>query len=86
MAYRLRNESDHVVAQWTSRADLRRWLPAERHEIEDTARLPEHVPAESYQLDVAVLEEGGHSALVELAIAGKRGDRWYPVSTIMIHE
>ena len=86
LAYRLRNESDHVVAQWTSKADLRQWLPGERYEIEDTARLPEHVPAESYQLDVAVLEEGGHSALLELAIAGKRRDRWYPVSTITIRE
>lgn len=86
LAYRLRNESDQVVAQWTSKADLRRWLPAERYEIEDTALLPEHMPAGPYQVDVAVLEEGGHSALIELAIAGKQGDRWYPVSTITIRE
>jgi hypothetical protein len=86
LAYRLRNASDHVVAQWTSRADLKRWLPGERYEIEDIAVLPEQMPAGPYQVDVAVLEEGGHSALVELAIAGKRRDRWYPVSTITVLE
>ena len=59
-------------------------LTGDRYEIEDIARLPEHLPTGSYQLDVAVVEEDGHSALIELAIAGKRQDRWYPVSTITI--
>ena len=86
LAYRLRNDSDQVVAQWTSTADLRQWLPAEQYEVEDVPLIPEHVPAGHYEVDVAVLEEGGHSALVELAIVGKRADRWYPVSTITIRQ
>jgi Domain of unknown function (DUF4832) len=86
LAYRLRNACDEVVAQWTSQADLRRWLPGERWEIEDRVIIPEQMPAGRYQLDVAVLEEGGLSALIELPIVGKRLDGWYPVSTITIHQ
>jgi hypothetical protein len=84
LAYRLRNEAEQVVAQWTSSANLKQWLPGERYRVEDAQVIPEHLPGGVYQVDVAVLDEGGRSALVDLAIAGRRTDRWYRVSTVTL--
>jgi hypothetical protein len=53
--------------------------------VEDVVALPEHVPAATYSLDVAILSEDGSSAHVDLAIEGRRADRWYPVSKLTIH-
>ncbi len=84
LAYRLRSDTDQVVAQWVSSADLKQWLPGPSHGAEDTVVVPETVSSGSYTLDVAVLSEDARSALVELAIEGKRTDRWYPVSRVQI--
>ena len=84
LAYRRRSMSDHVVAEWTSHADVKQWLPGPIPQIEDTLVVPEGVPAGSYAIDVAILSEDGRSAHVELAIEGKRADRWYPVSSVRI--
>ena len=37
LAYRLRSRSDHVLAQWTSHADVKQWLPGPIPQIEDTS-------------------------------------------------
>ena len=84
LAYRLRSSLDQVVAQWMSTANLMRWLPGAPHKVEDIVALPEHVPAATYSLDVAILTQDGSSAHVDLAIEGKRADRWYPVSKVTI--
>jgi hypothetical protein len=83
LAYRLRSAEDHVVARWASTAQLRQWLPGV-HEVEDAVTLSEDVPEGSYVLDVAILDQGGRVPFVDLAISGKRQDRWYPISTVMI--
>jgi hypothetical protein len=84
LAYRLRSSSGEVVAQWASTADLMRWLPGAPHGVEDIVTVPDHVPAATYSLDVAILTQDGSSAHVDLAIEGKRADRWYPVSKLTI--
>ncbi|MGZ8394299.1 MAG: DUF4832 domain-containing protein [Nitrospira sp.] len=84
LAYRLRSSSDHVVAQWTSHADVKQWLPGPIPQIEDTLVVPDGIPSGSYSIDVAILSEDGRSAHVDLAIEGKRTDRWYPVSSVRI--
>jgi hypothetical protein len=84
LAYRLRSSSDQVVAQWASTANLMVWLPGAPHEVQDIVTVPAQVPAAIYSLDVAILSEDGRSAHVDLAIAGKRPDRWYPVSKLTI--
>jgi hypothetical protein len=86
MAYRLRSGSDQVVAQWVSTANLMRWLPGPVHEVEDIVAVPDKLQAGIYTLDVAILTKDGGSAHVDLAIAGKRADRWYPVSTLAIRD
>ena len=83
LAYRLRSDADRVVATWRSGANLRSWLPG-THEVEDVVVVPADVPAARYNLDVAILSEDGKTAHVELAIAGKRPDKWYPISNVKI--
>lgn len=84
LAYRLRSSADHVVAQWTSHADLKQWLPGPSSQIVDELVVPETILAGTYFIDVAILSEDGHSPHVDLAIEGKRTDRWYPVSSVRI--
>lgn len=84
LAYRLRSGSDQVVAQWTSAADLRQWLPGAPIEVRDSVLVPAGLSPGIYALDLAVLAEDGRSAHVDLAIEGKRTDRWYKVSTLTI--
>ncbi|MBP2676033.1 MAG: uncharacterized protein H6Q84_2873, partial [Deltaproteobacteria bacterium] len=83
LAYRLRSPADRVVAMWVSEGNLRSWLPG-THEVDEVVRIPPGVPAGAYSLDVAILTEDASAAHVELAIAGKRDDKWYPVSAIRI--
>ncbi len=83
LAYRLRSGSDLVLAQWSSQADLKQWLPGS-HLVTDELPVPETVPSGLYSLDVAILSQDGRSAHVDLAIEGKRTDRWYQVSSVTI--
>ncbi len=83
LAYRLRSGTDRVVAQWVSSVDLKQWLPGPSR-AEDRVVVPASVPAGSYTLDVAILAEDARSAVVDLAIEGKRADRWYAVSRLEI--
>jgi len=52
--------------------------------VEEFVVVPADVPAGIYSLDVAILSEDGKTAHVELANAGKRPDKWYPVSEVII--
>jgi Domain of unknown function (DUF4832)/Beta-galactosidase len=83
LAYRLRSAGGDVTARWLSKADLRRWLPG-NHRVEDVVRVPVGVPAGSYSLDVAILTEDASAAHVQIAIQGRRADRWYPVSNLVV--
>lgn len=84
LAYRLRLASDQVVAQWMSSVDLKQWLPGAPHPAQDSFVLPATLSPGTYALDLAVLAEDGRTAHVDLAIEGKRADRWYQVSTLTI--
>lgn len=81
--YRLRNSSGATVARWRSSADVRRWLPGS-HSVQDTVQIGATVPAGTYYLDVAILNESATEPLVQLAIAGKRADLWYAVSQVRV--
>ena len=83
LAYRLRSSAGAVAAQWQSTADLTGWLPGP-HQVTDQVKVPATVSPGDYELDVAVLTTDGKKAHVQLAISGKRSDRWYPVSTVTV--
>jgi len=72
------------MAQWVSAANLMRWFPGAPHEVHDIVRVPGQVPAAVYSLDVAILTTDHSAAHVDLAIEGKRTDRWYSVSKLTI--
>ena len=72
-----------MVASWKSAANLMIWLPG-THKVDDVVTIPSGVPAATYALDVAILTEDAKDAHVELAIGGKRPDKWYPVSEVTI--
>lgn len=84
LAYRLRSSSNEVVAQWTSQEDLRRWLPGAPHIVEDLVVVPDNLAEGDYSIDVAILDQAGRAPYVNLAIAGKRPDGWYPISILTI--
>jgi hypothetical protein len=86
LAYRLRSGSDRTVAQWVSTANLTQWLPGAPQDVEDIVAIPENVAAGTYSLDLAIMTQDGRSAHVDLAITGKRTDRWYPVSKLVIRD
>lgn len=84
LAYRMRSAADKLAAKWISAAQLRRWFPSVQHGVEDIVVLPEDIPDGSYDLDVAILDQSGRAPFVDLAIAGKRQDGWYTISTVMV--
>ena len=83
LAYRLRSSDDFVAASWKSTANLMSWLPG-TYEVEEVLTIPPGMPAGRYALDVAILTEDAKAAHVEIAIVGKRPDKWYPVSEVAI--
>ena len=83
LAYRLRSDADRVIATWRSGANLRSWLPGP-HEVEEVVEIPARIPAGTYHLDIAILSQDGNKASVALGIAGKRPDKWYPISNVKI--
>jgi hypothetical protein len=52
--------------------------------VGDAVTLPEGILEGSYALDVAILDQRARAPFVDLAISGKRPDRWYPISTVLI--
>ena len=67
-----------------SPADLRQWIPAAPHLVDDLLAIPEGTASGVYVLEVAILDEAGRRPYVSLAIDGKRPDGWYAVSTVEV--
>jgi hypothetical protein len=85
LAYRIRSGAGRVIATFISAADLTKWLPG-KHEIEEIVTVPADVPDSVYHLDVAILNEVGKKAHVQLGNAGKLTDGWYAVTKVTIKE
>jgi hypothetical protein len=83
VSFRLRDAVGKVVAQWRSSANVRTMLPGS-HTFQDVFTVPLTVPAGTYSLDVAILNESGTQAFVQLAISGKRADLWHAVSQVRV--
>ncbi|HYE06237.1 MAG TPA: carbohydrate-binding protein [Planctomycetota bacterium] len=82
LAYRLRS-GEQVVAQWRSSADVRTWLPG-AHSRQDAFAVPATLGAGTYAVDIALLAKDGTRAFVDLAIAGRRADGWYALSSLQV--
>ena len=83
VAYRLRDAVGSVAAVRVSGADLATWLPGE-YQLDEHIALPVGMATGGYFLDVAVLDVWGDDPAIDLAIAGRRDDGWYPVSEVAV--
>lgn len=87
LAHRLHNGDKK--AEFTSAADVRKWLPG-RWEMQETFRLPKNLPAGVYRLEVAILDRAGTKPdtkplpPLQLGIAGRAADGWYPLSELTV--
>jgi hypothetical protein len=87
LSYRLRSPTREVV--FASREDIRSWLPGRRRAA-DTLAVPADLPPGVYAIDIAILDRPGTDPAthalppLELGIAGRRPDGWYPVSQITV--
>lgn len=87
LAWRLRNEGGSH--EFTSDADVRKWLPG-NWEMEENFRLPRDLPPGKYQLEVAILDRAGVNPEtrplppLQLGIAGRSADGWYGLSEIVV--
>ncbi|MGL5283263.1 MAG: DUF4832 domain-containing protein, partial [Plesiomonas shigelloides] len=80
--YRLVGAKGNVIKQWTSRSDIRQWLPGE-HQTQDSITLPKKIPAGNYALELTFTNAYQKPAL-NLANEGKQASGWYRVSQIEI--
>jgi hypothetical protein len=59
------------------------WLPGKQHQSY-TLAVPRSLPAGRYTLSVGVVDPATRAPAVNLAIAGRTADGWYPVSAIEV--
>ena len=58
--------------------------PGEVHDVADAIRLPDDLSPGTYTLSLAVVGGEEHQPVVQLGIAGRSEDGWYPLSTVRI--
>jgi len=83
LGYQLRDSAGKKAAGWVSAAKTTGWLPG-THQVDDQVKIPDKLAAGSYTLEVALLKEDQSAPRVDLAIAGRLPDGWYPVSTLIV--
>jgi len=79
----LRLVSDDQSTVLPTDAIIKEWLPGDN--IYDySIGVPGHVPAGSYELQIAVTDRVNYEPRVNLAIEGRQEDGWYPLGPIEI--
>lgn len=74
--------NEHVITLVTD-ADIRQWMPGDAL-YDGSVFIPADVPPGEYTLEIAVLDRDRQAPAVKLAIAGRRDNGWYPLSTIEV--
>jgi hypothetical protein len=64
-------------------AVIKEWLPGDNI-YDHSLVVPGHVPADTYELQIAVVDRVNYEPRVNLAIAGRTKDGWYPLGPIEI--
>ncbi len=81
LALRLKNPGESFII--LTQADITTWLPGDNL-YNDEIRIPDHVPAGSYELQIGILDRSGKIPHVKLAIKGMETDGWYPLGQIIV--
>jgi hypothetical protein len=64
-------------------ADIRQWLPGDVV-YDDAVFVPADLAAGDYELALALVDPDTRRPKVQLAIAGKDSEGWYPLGTITV--
>jgi len=82
LAFRLRagDGEERVVLAETS---IKGWLPG-RRTVDETVGIPADMPEGECEVAVGIVEPGGRSPAVQVAIEGRDADGWYPVSSVVV--
>ena len=81
MALRLRSDKDSVVL--VTGADVRTWLPGDNL-YNNSVFVPRSIPDGNYNLEIGLVDPATNKPKINLAIAGKDSDGWYPLRVIKL--
>jgi len=62
---------------------IKGWLPG-RRTVDETVGIPADMPEGECEVAVGIVEPGGRSPAVQVAIEGRDADGWYPVSSVVV--
>ncbi|MEA3462760.1 MAG: DUF4832 domain-containing protein [Bacteroidota bacterium] len=79
LALRLISDKDSIVLP--TDAIIKEWLPGDNI-YDHSLVVPGHVPADRYELQIAVVDRLKYEPRVNLAIEGRQEDGWYPLGPI----
>jgi hypothetical protein len=60
--------------------------PGEIADVSDAITLPDDLPAGTYSLSLAIVEDERAAPVVRLAIQGRAADGWYPLSELQVRK
>jgi len=64
-------------------ADITSWLPGDNL-FDDRVVVPPNIPPGDYELELALLDPHSKEPRINLAIAGRQGDGWYPMGKVRV--
>jgi len=79
----LRVISDNHSTVLPADAIIKKWLPGDNI-FDHSLKIPDHVPAGTYELQIAIVDRRNHEPRVQLAIEGRQEDGWYPLGPLEI--
>ncbi len=79
----LADSNGNIVAKYQTPENIRTWMPGTKT-FESILPIPANVPDGNYTICAAIIDPETGKPGIDLAIAGKRADGRYPVSTINI--
>lgn len=82
MALRLKSDTNSVVL--VTGADVRTWMPGDNL-YNNAVFVPRTIPDGNYKLEIALVDPSTRQAKIQLAIAGKEPDGWYPLGTVKLN-
>ena len=79
LALRMVSNNDSFVLP--TDAIVKEWLPGDNI-YDHSLKIPDHIPAGTYELQIAVVDRVNYEPRVKLAIEGLQKDGWYPLGPL----
>jgi len=81
LALRIGNQARKEIL--ITEADIRNWLPGDAI-FDDAVFLPADLPVGEYDLELALLDPQTRKPRIQLAMAGRQPDGWYPLGKLQV--